>query len=46
VPLRTLNKTSTKPVIYGERFFKRRGLFFITVASRYGVVGLRRPAGS
>jgi hypothetical protein len=34
----TLNETSIKPAIYGERFVKRRGLFCMTVASRYGVV--------
>jgi hypothetical protein len=33
-----LNKRSTKPVAYGERFVKRRGLFCLTLASRYGVV--------
>jgi hypothetical protein len=32
--LRALNKTSTKPAAYGERFVKRRGLFCMTVASR------------
>src|ERR1700732_1143634 len=35
---RTLNKTSTKPVVYGERFVKRRGLFSLAVAPRHGVV--------
>jgi hypothetical protein len=28
--LRTLNNTSIKPVGYGERFVKRRGLFCIS----------------
>jgi hypothetical protein len=35
---RSLNKRSTKPVAYGERFVKRRGLFCLMLASRYGVV--------
>src|ERR1700722_7589872 len=35
---RTLNKTSIKPAVYGERFVKRRGLFSVAVASRHGVV--------
>ena len=35
---RPLNKRSTKPVAYGERFVKRRGLFCLMLASRYGVV--------
>ena len=35
---RTLNKTSIKPAVYGERFVKRHGLFLMTVASRHGVV--------
>ena len=35
---RTLNKTSIKPAVYGERFVKRHGLFCMTVASRHGVV--------
>ncbi|WP_291860553.1 hypothetical protein [Bradyrhizobium sp.] len=33
-----LNKTSIKPAVYGEPFIKRRGLFFLAVASRHGVV--------
>ena len=37
-PATTLNKTSIKPAVYGERFVKRRGLFSLTVASRHGVV--------
>ena len=36
--LRTLNKTSIKPAVYGEPFVKRHGLFCMTVASRHGVV--------
>jgi hypothetical protein len=34
----TLNKTSTNTAVYGEPFIKRHGLFFLTVASRHGVV--------
>jgi hypothetical protein len=34
----TLNKTSIKPAVYGERFVKRRGLFSIAVAPRHGAV--------
>ena len=43
----TLNKTSINPAVYGEPFIKRHGLFFLTVASRHGVVflKLRKPAG-
>src|ERR1700690_3076768 len=33
-----LNKTSTKPAPYGERFVKRRGLFCLALAPRHGVV--------
>src|ERR1700723_1888479 len=35
---RTLNKTSIRPAVYGERFVKRHGLFSLTVASRRGAV--------
>jgi hypothetical protein len=43
---RTLNKTSIKPAVYGERFVKRHGLFFVSGASGHGDgVGLRKPAG-
>ena len=37
-PITTLNKTSIKPAVYGERFVKRRGLFLLAVAPRHGVV--------
>jgi hypothetical protein len=40
----TLNETSIKPVGYGERFVKRRGLFSLSVASTQ-VSSLRRPEG-
>src|SRR4029079_16333939 len=36
--LRILNKTSTKPAVYGEPFVKRHGLLFLIVAPRHGVV--------
>src|SRR5262249_28190921 len=32
------NETSIIPNVYGEPFVKRHGLFFVTVASRHGVV--------
>jgi hypothetical protein len=32
-----LNKPSITTAIYGEPFVKRRGLFFLTVASPHGV---------
>src|SRR5258708_36376330 len=34
----TLNKTSIKPAVYGERFVKRRGLFCVALASTHGAV--------
>jgi len=34
----TLNKTSIKPAVYGERFVKRRGLFSVALASGHDVV--------
>ena len=44
--LRTLNKTSIKPTVYGERFVKRHGLFSVDsgIASRCRFK-LRKPAG-
>ena len=44
-PFPHLNKTSTKPAVYGEPFLKRRGLFLMTVASRLVSFLLRKPAG-
>ena len=41
-----LNKTSTKPAVYGERFVKRRGLFSLAVASRQVSFSLRSRQGS
>jgi hypothetical protein len=40
----TLNKTSIKPVGYGERFVKRRGLFCISSGDTMSF-SLREPAG-
>jgi hypothetical protein len=34
----SLNKTSIKPAVYGERFVKRRGLFCVSGASGHGAV--------
>jgi hypothetical protein len=56
-PTGALNKTSIKPVGYGERFVKRLGLFCLVMAnahapldaeqapSRACMVSLRRPEG-